>query len=138
MKKLMFMLAAILMMALTSCGSTDPSKINEKIQAGETLSQTDYKEMLKYVGAAFKEIIDQTQHNGDKNFNEVLEQVDAKYPLCDVFMQYLTMNEGNLDADNMQLLYSVNAQLEKLMGSFSNTQPEVVTDEIEEIIEIAE
>lgn len=137
MKKLMFMLAAIVMMALTSCGSTDPSKINEKIQAGETLSQTDYKEMLKYVGAAFKEIIDQTQHNGDKNFNEVLEQVYAKYPLCEVFMQYLTINEGKLDADNMKLLDSVKTPLENLIES-SNTQPEVVTDEIEEIIEIAE
>lgn len=132
-------MAAIIMLALTSCGGSDPSKINEKIQAGESLDQTDYKEMIKYVDAAFMEIIEMTKNNGDKTFNEVLEEVDAKYPFCDNFMQSLYKNEDALDADNKNALESLLGNIIKTAQANNSSEAEptdgVVAEEIEEILE---
>lgn len=105
MKKLLFLFCAVLAITFASCGNggKDAQVIYEKIQAGETLSQDDYKVMIDYIEKPLLKAVDEIKDakevtDLEKKFSELSE----KFPYVQPFTQYLTSHAYDLDEDNME------------------------------------
>lgn len=123
MKKVLFLFAAIVMFAITSCGSSsaDAKAVAEKIESGAELTQSDYKVMLDYcqdvmakTESLYKQAKEAQKDMDLDKAKKVMEEAQAlpeKFPYADKFMECIA-SADDLDEANQKAF-------EKLMEAAS-------------------
>lgn len=103
MKKIIFALFAVMLVAFASCGNGAKEKaLSEKIQKHETLTQEDYSFMIDYIDNALTSVLSSVEKKGLTNVNEaVLEQeLDKEFPYAQEYSKALSDDFTKLDNDN--------------------------------------
>lgn len=112
------MLAAVLMISLSSCGSSnDYDAINERIDAGDVLTQEDYSMMIQYLEVPLTKSVEvinkatQTDNLDTRKLEDELKEVSDKYPYAQKFTQYLYEHVHQLSPENMKEFQALSEKL---------------------------
>lgn len=98
-----FLAGITMLLALTSCGEPDYSRIADKIKEGKELSSGDRDDMLRYLRNATEAELPQLRQA--RTFEDV-EQIDkysrVEYPYIDLFSTALLRDYPSLSAEQTE------------------------------------
>lgn len=100
---------AAVMVCLYSCGGANYAEINERIEKGEALTESDYTAMVDYMidgQQAVIKVLKSTEGTGTERLNnaqEKLKELEAKYPYMETFQRVLMRaNESEIGEKNVE------------------------------------
>ena len=117
MKKLLFFLSTVVLIALASCsGKNEAEKIFGKIQAGDEISQEECHFMIEYLEHPLVEAVDIIKDTSDlTEIQEKLTKINEKYPYVQPFTEYLSVHYYDLDKENQEEFGEITQKLQRML-----------------------